>query len=130
MQRKNIVDNNPITFRNLGKCQGKPQCGETQRERERSYYYASGKYKTSTKPHFQPRKIPHSTKFVPLKSASFFVPKLYRCMTTFVPRFSCPQSVVRTVLYGPETMNKKLKSALKSMPEAASISVPNPYDSA
>ena len=35
MQWKNTVDINPITLRNLGKCQGKPQYGETQRERER-----------------------------------------------------------------------------------------------
>jgi hypothetical protein len=27
---KNTVDNNPITLINLGKCQGKPKCGETQ----------------------------------------------------------------------------------------------------
>jgi hypothetical protein len=97
------------------------------KERERSYYYASGKYKIVAKPHFQPRKIPHSTKFVPHKSASFFVPKPYCCTTSSVPRFPCPQSVVRTVLYSPETTNRKQKFASKSVPKAASIFMPNPY---
>jgi hypothetical protein len=102
--------------------------GNPMRERERSYCYASGKYKTVAKPHFQPRKIPHSTKSVPQKSASFFVPKSYCCTASSIPRFSCPQSVVRTVPYGLETVNRKHKSVSKSMPEAASIFVPNPYN--
>jgi hypothetical protein len=119
MQRKNTVDSNPITLRNLGKCQGKPQCGETQRERERerSYYYALGKYKTAANPHFQPRKIPHSTKSIPQKSASFFVPKPYYCTASSVPRFPCPQSDVQIVRYSPEITNRKQKSASKFMPE-------------
>jgi hypothetical protein len=100
---------------------------ERERERERSYYYASRKYKTTTKPHLQPRKIPHSTKSVPHKSALFFMPKLYYCTVTFVPHFLCPQLVVWTFPFGPETTNKKLKSTSKSMPEAASIFVPNLY---
>jgi hypothetical protein len=102
--------------RNLGKCQGKPQCGETQREREResSYYYASGKYKTAANLHFQLRKIPHSTKSVPQKSASFFVPKPHRCPVSSVPCFPCPQSSVQTISYGPETATKKSGNHLKN----------------
>jgi hypothetical protein len=99
MQQKNTMDNNPITLINLGKCEGKPQCGETQRERERSYYYASGKYKTVANLHFQPRKIPHSTKSVPHKSASFFVPKPYRCPASSasfsVPTVNCTDCSVQ-----------------------------------
>ena len=48
----------PITHRNLGKCQGKPQCGETQWEREKSYYFALGKFRTTSITLFQPREIP------------------------------------------------------------------------
>jgi hypothetical protein len=91
--------------------------GNPTRERERDYYSASGKYKTTTKPHFQPRKIPHSTKFVTHKSASFSVPKPYCCMTSSIPHFPCPQLVVRTVSYGPETTTKILKSTSKIVPE-------------
>jgi hypothetical protein len=97
-------------------------------ERERRYYYsASGEHKTTTNTHFQPRKIPHSTKTVPPNSTSFFVPNLYYCTNYFVPRFPCQQSVVRTVSYNPEIMNINLKSALKFVPKTASIFVPNPY---
>jgi hypothetical protein len=118
------VDSKPITLRNLGKCQGKPQCGETQRERERSYYYASGKYISAAKQHFQPRKIPHNTKYVPQKSASFSMPKPYRCLASSVPHFSCPQSHVRTVPHGPKTTTKNLETASKIVPKISSISVP------
>jgi hypothetical protein len=95
MQRKNTVDSNPITLRNLGKCQGKPQCGETQRERERSYYYALGKYKIAANLHFQPRKIPHSTKSVPQKFVLFFVPKPYCYTASFCLVFRAHNQLYR-----------------------------------
>jgi hypothetical protein len=98
---------------------GKPN----EREREREIYYsASGKYISTTKQHFQPRKIPHSTKSVPQKSASFSVPKSYRCPASSIPHFSCPQSIVRTVPYGPKTTTENLKIASKTVPKIASIS--------
>jgi hypothetical protein len=101
--------------------------GNPTRERE-IYYSAFRKVQNSTTiSHLQPRKIPHNTKTVPQKSASFFVPKRYCCTTCSVPQFSCPQSAVRTVLYGPETTTRILKSASKIVPKNVSISVPNPY---
>jgi hypothetical protein len=101
--------------------------GNPMRERERYYYSALGNYKTTAKPHFQPRKIPHNTKSVPQKSTSFSVPKLYCCTISSVPRFSCPQSFVQTVPYDLETTIKILKSASKTMPEMPRFFVPNPY---
>jgi len=54
----------PNTTQKLRQMPGKtPMWGNPMRER--SYYYASGKYKTAANPHFQPRKILHNTKFVP-----------------------------------------------------------------
>jgi hypothetical protein len=73
---------------------GKPN----ERERERSYYSASGKYITAAKSHFQPREITYSTQTVPPKSASIFVPSPYCCTTLLenaAPRKSCQQPVVR-----------------------------------
>jgi hypothetical protein len=102
--------------------------GNPTRERERSYYYASGKYKTTTNLHFQPRKIPHSTKSVPHKSASFFMPKPYCCPTSSVPRFPCPQSSCTDCSVRPKNNEQKIEIASKSMPKIASIFVPNLYD--
>jgi hypothetical protein len=97
-------------------------------ERERVIYYSAlGKYISAAKQHFQPRKIPHSTKSVPQKSASFSMPKPYRCHASFVPRFLCPQSTVRIVLYGPKTTIENPKITSKTIPKIASIFVPNPY---
>jgi hypothetical protein len=122
MQRKNTVDNNPITLRNLGKCQGKPQCGETQRERERErerdliimlqestkqqqiYISSQGKYLTA--PNLSHRNLPR-----------FSCQNRTVVQPLSVPRFPCPQSVVRTVPYGPKTTNRKQKSASKSVPK-------------
>jgi hypothetical protein len=120
------VDSNPITLRNLGKCQGKPQCGETQREREISYYYASGKYKTAANPHFQPRKIPHSTKSVPQKSASFSVPKLYCCTAPFYLIF-CGHSQLYDCSVWPKNSKQKTEIRLEIHARNASKSMPNPY---
>jgi hypothetical protein len=103
-----------------------PMWGNPTRERE-IYYSASGKYISATKQHFQPRKIPHSTKSVPQKSASFSVPKPYSCPASSVPHFACPQSAVWTVSYGPKTTNENLKITSKTVPKITSISVPNPY---
>ena len=46
----------PITHRNLGKCQGKPQCGETQQERERSIIQLQESVLQQQTNNFQPRK--------------------------------------------------------------------------
>jgi hypothetical protein len=103
-----------------------PMWGNSTRERE-IYYSASGKYISATKQHFQPRKIPHNTKSVPQKFASFFVPKLYCCPASSVPRFPCPQSAVQVASYGPKTTIENLKIASKTVPKITSIFVPNPY---
>jgi hypothetical protein len=90
---------------------GKPN----ERERERSYYSASGKYITTAKSQFPAKRKIHlqHTKTVP-KSASISVPNPYCCTTLlFCTSKLCQQSVVRTVLYGPETTTKSLKSASK-----------------
>jgi hypothetical protein len=104
-----------------------PMWGNPTRERK-IYYSASGKYISAAKQHFQLRKIPHSTKSVPQKSASFSMPKPYLCLASYVPRFPCPQSIVQTVPYGPKTVTKNLKTASKTVPKITSIYVPNPYD--
>jgi hypothetical protein len=101
--------------------------GNPMRERERYYYSASGKYKTTTNTHFERRKILHNTKIVPLNSASIFVPNLYGCTTCFVPRFPCQHSVVGTIPYSQKITNKSLKSTSKIVSKTASIFVPNPY---
>jgi hypothetical protein len=106
---------------------GKPNERERERERERYYYSASGKYKSAANTHFQPRKIPHSTKNSPKNSVSKNVSNLYCCTASSVPCFLCQQSFVRTVPYSPETANRNLKSASKTVPKTASISMPNPY---
>jgi hypothetical protein len=87
-------------------------------EREREIYYsAQGKYISAAKQHFQPRKIPHSTNSVPQKSASFSMPKPYRCPASSVPCFPCPQSAVWTVPYGPKKATENLKTASKTVPK-------------
>jgi hypothetical protein len=76
-----------------------PMWGNPTRDRERSYYSASRKYITTTKSHFQPREIPHSTKrspnnFLPWKTC----PNLYSCTTSFnfVPQKPCPTECCMT----------------------------------
>jgi hypothetical protein len=102
---------------------GKPNERERERERERLFSFKKVQ-NSSTISHFQPRKIPHSTKIVPQKSASKSVPNLYYCTASFIPRFPCPWSTIQNVPYGPETDNRTLKIT----PKNASISVPNLYD--
>jgi hypothetical protein len=83
--------------------------GNPTRERE-IYYSASGNYISAAKQHFQPRKIPHNTKSVPQKSASFSV--LVHSTNCFVQ---------------PKTTTKNPKIAPKTVPKITSIFVPNPY---
>jgi hypothetical protein len=98
-----------------------------ERERERDIIHLSGKYKTTTNTHFQPRKIPHNTKTVPINYASKNMPNPYCCTTSSVPHFPCPQSAVRIVSYVLETTKENLKSASKPMPKSSSISMSNQY---
>jgi hypothetical protein len=126
MYRKNIVDSNPITLRNLGKSQGKPQCGETQREREilllcfmkvqnssKICISSQGKYLRA--PNLSHRNLPcflcqNRTVVRPL-SASFSVPTI-----------NCTDYSVR-----PKNSEQKTKIRLEIRALNASISVPNPY---
>jgi hypothetical protein len=98
---------------------GKPN----ERERERSYYSASGKYITTTITEFPAkRKIPHSTKTVP-KSASISVPKksvqlyIFSLSNTskFVPKYllyvqqqNCPLLQQKTLKWLPQNLCNKL----------------------
>jgi hypothetical protein len=86
--------------------------GNPMRERE-IYYSASGNYILAAKKHFQPRKTPHSTKSVPQKSASFFVPKSYRCLASSVPRFSC-HSPLYGLFHMAQNNHRKSKNRLKN----------------
>jgi hypothetical protein len=117
MQRKNTVDNNPITLRNLGKCQGKPQCGETQRERERDLLLCFRKVQNNNKSTFPAKENTSQHQICPTEICLVFHAKTVLLYDLLLPRFPCPQSVVRTVPYGPKTTNRKHKSASKSMPE-------------
>jgi hypothetical protein len=93
-------------------------------ERERDLLFSFRKVQNNNKYHISSQgKYLTAPKLSHINSASKSVPNLYCCTTSSVPRFSCPQSVVQTVLYGPETTNK----TSKTVPKNASIFVPNPY---
>jgi hypothetical protein len=78
-----------------------PRWGDPMRERERSYYSASGKYISAAITQFPTkRKIPHNTKTVP-KSASIFVPRKFVQLYGF-SLSSTSKSVPKYLLYGQE----------------------------
>jgi hypothetical protein len=89
--------------------------GNPMRERE-VYYSASGKYISAAKQHFQPRKY-LTTPNLSYRNLPRFPCQNRIVVLSSIPRFSCPHSIVRIVLYGPKTAIENMKIASKIVPK-------------
>ena len=122
MQRKNTVDNNPITLTNLGKCRGKPN----ERERE-ILLLCFRKVQNNNKSTFPAKENTSQHQIYHTEICLVFCKKtvlLYGLPNTLfsMPTVNCTDCSVR-----PKIATKSLKSASKNVPKIASIFVPNLY---
>jgi hypothetical protein len=93
---------------------GKPN----EREREREILLLCfRKVQNNNKSTFPAKENTSQHQICPTEICLVFHAKTVLLYDLLLPRFPCPQSVVRTVPYGPKTTNKKQKSASKSVPK-------------
>jgi hypothetical protein len=105
-----------------------PMWGNPMRERERDLLFSFRKVHISNKTTFPAKENTSQHQIYPIEICLIFHAKTYRCLASSVPRFLCPQSVVRTIPYGPKTTTENLKITSKIVPKIPSIFMPNPYD--
>jgi hypothetical protein len=114
--------NNNHSTQKFRQCHGKPQCGETQRERE--ILLASRKIYQQQQYNFQPREIHlQHTKLPPQYSALENVPNPYRCTThpkintlRNVPSFYCTK-LLCTALLQQEKPSKLPQKSCQTVPQ-------------
>jgi hypothetical protein len=104
----------PITHINLGKCQGKPQCGETQQERERDLLFSFRKVHISNKTIFLAKENTSQHQICPTEICLIFHAKIIPLSYLFHTSFSMATVCCTDCSVWPKNSHRKSENHLEN----------------